>query len=181
MNPLANLFSGPENIFWFVAGFLSVQVWQWIKCKWKDYFDPEGAPHRMKRINWFYVWTSLVLIAIVGVGIQNQTTYTFAERLAKSVSDCQIEFNTALVANRELNSEDRKLMVAWQQATFDRAQQLTYLQQTYGPADDEYLRLKGRVDAEYFKDISQIEADRVKNEAERSKVPYPEPTCGRKK
>ena len=179
MSPLINLFSGPENVVWFVAGMFSVQLWQWIKAKWKDRKDPGGKPHTVKKLNWFYVWTGLVLAVIVMVGIQNQTTYSFAEKLAKDTRACQIEFNKALVANREINAQDRDLMVRWAQITYSRAQQLSYLAKTYGATSPTYLDLKSKVDREYFVEVQKIEEQRLKNEADRSKVPYPEPTCGK--
>lgn len=178
MNPLSQLFSGPENLFWFLSGIVSVQVWQWIKCKYKDRTDPLGAPHKMKKLNWFYVWTAVVLLIIVGVAIQGAATYTFAERLSKSVADCQVEFNQAFVDNRKINDLDRKLAFDWQKATFDRAQQLTLLANKLGPTSDAYLEAKALVDAQYFKNIQLIEVWRINNETNR--VPYPEPTCGRK-
>ena len=179
MSPLTNLFSGPENAVWFIAGMFSVQVWQWIKAKWKDRIDPGGKPHTVKKLNWFYVWTGLVLAVIMMVGIQNQVTYTFAEQLAKDTRACQVEFNKALVANRNINAQDRDLMVRWAQITYSRAQQLAYLSRVYGPTSEIYLTQKSRVDSEYFEEVQKIEAQRLKNEEERARVPYPEPTCGK--
>lgn len=179
MSPLNSLFSGPENVIWFIAGMFSVQGWQWIKAKWKDRIDPGGKPHTVKKLNWFYVWTGLVLAVILMVGIQNYNTYTFAEKLAADTRACQIEFNKALVANREINAQDRELMVRWAQITFSRVQQLNYLSRTYGGTSEPYLDQKAKVDAEYFDEVTRIEAQRVKNEQERAKVPYPEPTCGK--
>lgn len=176
MNPL----NEPDRIIRFLAGMFSVQVWQWIKCKWKDHTDPEGAPHRMKKLNAYWVAVVIVLAAIAAVSIQNYKTYTFAERLAQDTRACQIEFNQALLDNRKLNADDRKLDVAWQSATFNRARDLTALSRKYGSTSDQYLILKAQVDAEYFGTITKIEEERRALDAERAKVPYPlEPTCGK--
>jgi len=176
-----SIFSGPENIVWFVLGVISVQVWQWIKAKYKDLREPEGRPHPFKRINWLYVVIAFTWLLSLFIGVDNQRTYTFAEQLARDTRACQVEFNRALIANRELNNQDRELMVQWAKVSYERAQQLSYLSQVYGPASDDYLRQKAKVDSEYSQEIQDIEHQRLKNEEIRSRTPYPEPTCGKEK
>lgn len=174
-----SIFTGPENILWFVLGVVSVQVWQCIKAKYKDHLDPGHSPHPFKRVNWLYVTIAFTWMLSIFIGVDDQRTYTFAERLARDTQACQIEFHKALIANRDINAQDRDLIVRWAKISYDRAQQLSYLSKVYGPTSDDYLKLKSQVDQEFFTEVQEIEHERLKNENERSKVPYPEPTCGK--
>ena len=174
-----SIFSGPENVLWFVLGVISVQVWQWIKAKYKDYKDPGHSPHLFKQVNWLYVVIALTWLLSIFIGVDNQQTYTFAEKLARDTQQCQVEFNKALIANREVNTQDRNLMVEWARISFVRAQQLSYLSRVYGATSDTYLEQKAQVDAVFFQEVQRIEQERIRNEEERAKVPYPEPSCGR--
>lgn len=176
MNPLNDLLS-PANILWFIAGMLSVQAWQRIKCKWKGHYHPrpDGKPYPMKKLNWFYVWTTLVMLIIVAVGLH-------AEQLAKDTAVCQYQFNRALVASREINNEDRALRLEWEQATLKRVSSLINPPPGVDSTiDPDYIQYKDYVDREYFRSIRDIDKRRAANDDRRSlpENQYPEPTCGK--
>ncbi len=181
MNPLSNLFSGPENIFWFVAGILSVQAWQWIKCKWKDRVDPGGAPHRMKRLNWFYIWTSLVLVSVALVGVQNARTYTYAEQLAKDTQACQTEFNQALRARGQINAENDRWSLIQRTALADWIHSLIF-----PPPDIAALPPESGTRQQWILEQT-AKADQIIRQAQdeqdrniRERPAYPDPECGKK-
>ena len=102
----SSIFSGPENVLWFVLGVLSVQVWEWVKAKWKDFKYPKSAPHPFKRVNWLYVSIALTFMITTFIGVQNQVTYYYSKNLARQVRDCQIEFNSALKARSVVAEEN---------------------------------------------------------------------------
>ena len=180
MNLLNQLFTGPENILWFVIGVVSVQVWQWIKCKWKDRQDPKGKPHPMKKVNWFYVWTAFVLVVIIGVGFQNARTYSFAEELARTTRECQVEFNQALQFNANITRQNDEYSQIQRKALADWIHDLIFPPPNIAilPVDSEIRQqwnIARTTEADTVIRKAQVEQDINLKE----RKPYPDPTCGK--
>lgn len=176
-----SIFSGPENLLWFALGVISVQVWQWVKAKYKDYIEPDKRPHPFKRVNWLYVAIAFTWMLSIFVGVDNQRTYNFAANLAKDVQRCQLEFNTALKYRADINAADRELGIKWQQATTDRASKLSNPPpniQRMEPDDPERLEYEDEVEHDYYLIIQALEVQRQVNEMRWTSTPLPEPTCG---
>jgi hypothetical protein len=180
MNPLNELFSGLWYV-WFLGGMVSVQGWQWIKCKWKDHKYPEGAPHKMKKFNWFYVWTTLVLLAIVGVGVGQLRTYTFAEELARETQQCQLEFNQALRARSAITADNdhwsqvqRTALAHWIHDLIFPPPEIASM-----PIDDPVRQAWGILRTqEADKVIKEAQEEQEKNQQEREAHPLPDLSCG---
>lgn len=180
MNLPNNPFTGPENILWFVGGMISVQIWQWVKCKWKDHKDPKGKPHPMKKFNWFYVWTALVLMVIVGVAFQNARTYSFAEELARTTRECQIQFNEALQFNTQITRDNDRWSQIQRRALADWIHDLIF------PPPNIAILAPDDPTREQWMLARTTEADRVIRDAQneqdlnlKDRKPYPDPTCGK--
>lgn len=178
----SSIFSGPENILWFVFGVLSVQVWQWVKAKYKNYKWPSGAPHGYKKINWLYVSIALTFMITTFIGVQNQLTYEYAKRLAQNVRSCQIEFNSALKARSDITDQDRALNAQWQKTTLKAIGAISNMPPAIAhapigsPAMADY---EDKIFDQYFSEITEIELQRRVNEQIRSQIQLPEPGCGR--
>jgi hypothetical protein len=176
------LFSGPENVIWFFFGIASVEVWQWIKCKYKDRVDPEGSPHRMRKLNWFYVTMAATVLITIGIGIQNQRTYEFATNLARDTRECQIEFNRALKVRSDITTDNDK----WSQV--QRTALATWLHDILFPPppysnmapDDPGRQAWALVRTqEADRIITEAQSEQAHNQVERERNPYPEPACGK--
>ena len=177
----SSIFSGPENVLWFVLGVLSVQAWQWIKAKWKDYKFPNNAPHPFKRVNWLYVSIALTFMITTFIGVQNQVTYDYSKNLARQVRDCQIEFNSALKARSTITDQERMLTAQWQKATLEAISAVSNLPPSVaqaGPGTSAMMDYQDKIIDRYLVKISEIELQRRVNEEIRNQVPLPEPTCG---
>lgn len=180
MNPLNSIAEEPGKIFWFLAGVLSVQVWQWIKCKWKDRHDPQGAPHKMKKLNTYWLAVVVVLTSIAAVSLQNYKTYTFAEQLAKDTRDCQLEFNQALRVRSQITVENDTWSQIQRKALADWLHDLIFPPPYIGTLPPEHP------DRQSWVLIRTAQADTVIREAQeeqdkniRERPPYPDPTCGK--
>ncbi|AZS06595.1 membrane protein [Mycobacterium phage JacoRen57] len=181
MTLLNELFSGPENALWFLAGMLSVQAWQWIKSKWKDRVDPVGAPHPMKTLNWFYVWTAVVLVVIAGVGFQGSRTYSFAEQLAKDTRDCQIEFNRVLRERGAISQDNDHWSQVQRKALADWVHDLIFPPPHIAALPPEsHERQKWIISRTTLADeiIQAAQKEQDRNKAERPEYPN-DPTCGK--
>lgn len=180
MNPLASIVNEPGKVFWFLAGVVSVQVWQWVKCKWKDRSDPDGAPHHMKKINSYWLAVIVVLTAVAAVSLQNYRTYTFAEQLAKDTRACQIEFNETIRARTQISAENdrwsqlqRKALADWIHDLIFPPPHIAVLPPDSGERQEWVL-------------VRTTEADRIIRAAQdeqdeniRNRPSYPDPTCGK--
>lgn len=176
-----SIFTGPENILWFVLGVVSVQVWQWIKAKYKDYKDPGHSPHPFRRINWLYVVITLTWLISFAVGVDNQRTYDYARGLARDVQQCQVEFNTALRERNRINEVDKSLGIRWQEATLKYVNSLANPPMNIArlaPGDIERIIYEDSVNDAYLSVIIDLEVQRKANELERQHTPLPEPSCG---
>ena len=177
----SSIFSGPENVLWFVLGVLSVQAWQWIKAKWKDYKFPQNAPHPFKRVNWLYVSIALTFMITTFIGVQNQVTYDHSKNLARQVRDCQLEFNSALKARSTITDQERQINAQWKKATLKVISALSNMPPSVaqaGPNSQAMMDYKDKIIDRYLVEISDIELQRRVNEEIRNQIPLPEPTCG---
>jgi len=178
----SRLFTGPENIFWFMLGIGLTQAWQWIKCKWKDHTDPKGAPHKMKKINWFYVSIVATVAITTFIGVQNQRTYDFATKLANDTRECQIQFNTALRVRGAITQENDKLSRIQRTALADWIHDLIFPPPHIAqlPYDD-----PGRTEwgltrtAQADREIRAAQEEQEENDKLRAANPYPDPECGK--
>ena len=176
-----SIFSGPENILWFVLGVVSVQVWQWIKAKYKDHLDPGHRPHPFKRVNWLYVTIAFTWMLSIFIGVDNSRTYNFAANLARDVQKCQEEFNSALRARSDLTEWDRKLGAQWQQKTLEHLDAIANPPPNIArlaPEDPQRLEYDDEQDDKYFAVVTELEIQRRVNELQRQANPLPDPTCG---
>jgi len=176
-----SIFSGPENVFWFALGVVSVQVWQVIKAKYKDYQDPGHSPHPFRRINWLYVMIALIWLISIAIGVDNQRTYDYARGLARDVQQCQVEFNTALRERNRINEVDKSLSIRWQEATLKYVNSLANQPMNIArlPAEDvRRLVYENSVNDAYLRVITDLEIQRRANELQRQQTPLPEPSCG---
>lgn len=180
MPDFSSLFSGPENVFWFVLGIALTYAWQWIKCKWKDYRDPEGKPHIRKSINWFPVAIAFTIIITVAIGVQNQRTYDFATQLAKDTRACQVQFNEALQFNTQITRDNDRWSQIQRKALADWIHDLIF-----PPPNIAVLPPSDFVRQEWVL-ARTTEADRVIRNAQLeqdqnigARKPYPDPTCGK--
>lgn len=179
----SSIFSGPENVFWFGLGVLSVQVWQWVKAKWKDFKYPKSAPHPFKRANWLYVAIAMTWMISIFIGVDNQRTYNFASNLARQVQQCQAEFNTTLRARSVVAEENDN----WSQV--QRTALGNWLHELLSPPDDiAQLRYEDPsnprvqqwvvdVTRKYDAIIQKAQAEQDLNQKERPTLP--DPTCGK--
>ena len=178
-----SIFAGPENIIWFVLGMISVQVWQVIKAKYKDYKDPDHTPHPFKEVNWLYVAIAMTWMISIFIGVDNQRTYNFAANMAKQVQQCQAEFNTVLRVRSTVAEENdnwsqvqRTALGAWlhellsppvdiAQARFDN------------PNDPRVQQWTLDITRKYDAVIQKAQAEQDDNQ--RTRPPLPQPTCGK--
>lgn len=176
-----SIFIGPENVLWFALGVISVQVWQVIKAKYKDYKDPDHTPHPFKRVNWLYVAIAMTWMISIFIGVDNQRTYNFAANVAKDVQRCQAEFQQALKYRSDLVDSDRKLGSLWQQKTLDHLARISNPPADIArlaPEDPKRLEYDDNEDDRYFAEVTELEIQRRVNELQRQANPLPDPTCG---
>lgn len=177
MNPLL---SEPDRILWFLAGMFSVQLWQWIKCKWKDRRDPKGAPHKMKKLSGYWVAVVVVLAAIAAVSMQNYQTYTFAEKLARDTRACQIEFNETIRIRTQITAENDRWSQIQRKALADWIHDLIFPPPYIASLDPESGERQDWVlirTTEAYKVIREAQDEQDRNIRERPA--YPDPTCGK--
>lgn len=174
--------TGPENILWFVLGVVSVQVWQWIKAKYKDHQDPSHSPHPFKRVNWLYVMIAFTCLLSVFIGVDNQRTYNFASNLAKQVQQCQAEFNTALRTRSLITEENdnwsqiqRTALGSWLHELLSHPVDIAQLR--YEDPDNPRVQ-QWIYDITWKYDAIIQEAQEEQNENQRSRPPLSLPTCG---
>lgn len=180
MNPLNSIAEEPGKVFWFLAGVLSVQIWQWIKCKWKDRHDPQGAPHKMKKLNTYWLAVVVVLTAIAATSLQNYKTQTFAEQLARDTRACQIEFNETIRTRTQITAENDRWSQIQRKALADWIHDLIFPPPHIAKLSPESSERQNWVlirTAEADHTIREAQAEQDENI--RNRPHYPDPTCGK--
>lgn len=120
----------------------------------------------------YLVW-AMIFIVMGGIAYRNQDIY---DRLAT----CSKEFNLAIKARGDINTEQQEINYRWQVATYNRTMELSGMLRKYGSsADERYVIGKTPIDLEYADTVSKIFEDQKVIFEKRAATPYPEPNCGR--
>lgn len=167
---LSGLFS-IEGILGFILGAFAEYAFLKTRCWYLNKKHSEGIPRTVKIKKSYFVW-ALIFIIMGGIAYKNDKTYN-------QLVSCSKEFNAAIKARGDINTEQNDINYRWQVATYNRTMNLGGMLREYGStADPRYVKKKTPIDLEYADTVSKIFEDQRAVAEKRAQIPYPEPTCG---
>lgn len=169
------------SIVSFIAGMVTVWLWQRAKCWWKNRAD--GGHRRPPKWNPVVLAVAVALVGFATISHQGTENAEAVRHLAIATAKCQEQFNKALRIRGQITIDNDKWSRVQREALASWIHDLIFPPAPYAsmkPDDPQRTAWTIVRTQQVDREIAQAQEEQRKNDEERSKPEnqYPEPTCG---